>query len=70
MAAVVTYSLLASLAVALTLIPVLSSRFHRVRQPGAGGPMQRLGGLAGRAFDRMDDAYGRLLRRALRSAPW
>ena len=66
MAAVVTYSLLASLAVALTLIPVLSSRFHRVRQPGAGGPMQRLGGLAGRAFDRMDDAYGRLLRRALR----
>ena len=66
MAAVVTYSLLASLAVALTLIPVLSSRFHRVRRPGAGGPMQRLGGLAGRAFDRMDDAYGRLLRRALR----
>jgi len=66
MAAVVTYSLLASLAVALTLIPVLSSRFHRVREPGAGGPMQRLGGLAGRAFDRMDDAYGRLLRRALR----
>lgn len=66
MAAVVTYSLLAALLVALTLIPVLSSRFHRLRPDAGGGLAQRFNALAGRALDRMDGAYGGLLRRALR----
>ncbi len=79
MALVVTFSLLCALAVALSLVPMLAARL--LREPKAESsekprrPMllTRLGGRAaavfGRALERLDEAYERLLRGTL-AAPW
>ncbi|HEX9619872.1 MAG TPA: efflux RND transporter permease subunit [Polyangiaceae bacterium] len=67
MALVVTFALGCSLAVSLTLIPMLSARLLKT-EPGAA----RSTGVARRAerlLERLDGAYERLLRGALR-APW
>jgi HAE1 family hydrophobic/amphiphilic exporter-1 len=61
MAYVVSFALLCALAVALTLVPVLSSRTRkRKREEG------RLARTVGRALESMERGYSALLRRALR----
>jgi len=61
MAWTVSFSLLASLAVALSVVPVLSSRLLKIAGNG-GGLSQRFGNF----FDGVDAFYGRMLRFSLR----
>ena len=68
LAYVVSFSLLCSLVVALTLIPMLSSRFMRYRpkigaQPS--GPMKKLFAASERTLCAIEERYGRLLQWAL-----
>ena len=74
---VVAFSLLASLVVSMTLVPVLASKFLSGGGGGGGGPrgsrlpraraaVRRASDAVGRGLDRLGLAYGRLLRRALR----
>jgi HAE1 family hydrophobic/amphiphilic exporter-1 len=68
---VVIFSLLTSLLVAVTLVPVLCAKLLRLPPPaaerkGLGG---RLSVAAERALDRLDDGYRRLLHRALAHRP-
>ncbi len=64
LALVVVFALLCSLFVALTLVPMLSSRFLnlRVAEEGTGNPRTR----GHRIMRRVEDAYARLLAGALR----
>jgi len=69
MAVVVCFALFCSLAVALTLVPVLSSTVLS-KKPGLGSPWTRRLYLMGeKALSRLEDFYGGLVRRALRY-PW
>ncbi|MFO7608325.1 MAG: efflux RND transporter permease subunit [Candidatus Krumholzibacteriia bacterium] len=68
LAYVVVFSLLCSLVVALTLVPMLSARLLRYRAgraPSGRGGTGRLFAASARAFAAVEDAYGRLLERAL-----
>ena len=66
LAYVVSFSLICSLVVALTLVPVLCSRFLRGEKDGAStGPLKRIGDAVGRWQDRLDEKYGRLLHWAM-----
>jgi HAE1 family hydrophobic/amphiphilic exporter-1 len=68
MAIVVSFSLLCSLVVALTLIPMLASRFLYYRPPDAsagGGRLRRLYAASERTFKRVDARYASLLQWAL-----
>lgn len=66
LAYVVSFSLICSLVVALTLVPVLCSRFLRGQNEGASlGILRRLSDGVGRLQDRLDEKYGRLLHWAL-----
>jgi HAE1 family hydrophobic/amphiphilic exporter-1 len=65
LAYVVGFSLVCSLLVSLSLVPMLASRLMRPTE-GAGRPrMPRWLARAGAAMDRLTSAYGRLLQRAL-----
>jgi HAE1 family hydrophobic/amphiphilic exporter-1 len=64
LALVVVFSLVCSLLVALTLIPVLSSRFLSVKVPEAGGPIHRSG--FQHWFDGVEKKYSGSLRTAVR----
>ena len=59
LAYVVSFSLLCSLVAALTVVPVLCSRYLRVNQPGGGA--SSLKSLIGRAHEAMDDRYAHIL---------
>jgi len=68
MAYVVSFSLLCSLIVALTLIPMLSSRFLHYRpadQETGGGWLQKIYAVSEGTFRRVEDQYGNLLQWAL-----
>ncbi len=68
MAYVVSFSLLCSLVVALTLIPMLASRFLRYRPPNPQRAASRLGRvyvLSENTFRRVEARYSRLLKWAL-----
>jgi HAE1 family hydrophobic/amphiphilic exporter-1 len=66
LAIVVIFSLSVSLFVAVTLVPVLCSRLLRVPQPNRHpGAIGRFVAASGRVLDALDDAYRRLLHRAL-----
>jgi HAE1 family hydrophobic/amphiphilic exporter-1 len=68
LAYVVSFSLLCSLAVALTLIPMLSSRFLLPPSNGshlAWGPLRRISQISGRFFTAIENDYKGLLNRAL-----
>lgn len=68
MAIVVSFSLLCSLIVALTLIPMLSSRFLRYRPPDSAareGRLQRIYAVSERTFKRVETRYGQVLDWAL-----
>jgi HAE1 family hydrophobic/amphiphilic exporter-1 len=68
MAYVVSFSLLCSLVVALTLIPMLGSRFLYYRPPdreGRAGRLGRIYALSERSFQRVEARYVRLLKWAL-----
>ena len=68
MAYVVGFSLLCSLVVALTLVPMLASRFLHYRPAAAGadqGRLQRVYGASERALNRVAERYGELLQWAL-----
>lgn len=65
MALVVTFSLICSLAVALTLVPMLARQLLRRPAMHKGGFDRIIGGV----LERLDDAYGRTIGAALQ-APW
>lgn len=68
MAYVVSFSLLCSLVVALTLIPVLSSRFLHYRtssQQGGSDWLQKIYSRSEESFRRIEEKYGTLLKWAL-----
>lgn len=65
MAWTISFALFASLAVALTVVPVLSSRLLKVPKNGDGNGNGRLSARFGRFFKRLDAAYGRMLEWAL-----
>ncbi|MFH1567321.1 MAG: efflux RND transporter permease subunit [Gemmatimonadota bacterium] len=68
MAYVVGFSLVCSLVVALTLVPMLASRFLHYRPASAGaaaGRLQRVYGASERALNHVADRYGVLLQWAL-----
>jgi HAE1 family hydrophobic/amphiphilic exporter-1 len=68
MAYVVSFSLLCSLIVALTLIPMLASRFLHYRpanQVTGGGWLQKVYSISEGTFRRVEDHYGNLLQWAL-----
>ena len=65
MALTVSFSVLASLAVALTLVPLLASRFLRLTEVREDTPLGRVYGVSERWFDRLYDRYGRILAWAL-----
>ena len=67
MAYVVTFSLLCSLVVALTLVPMLASRYLHYRPPtqAGGGWLKRVYGRSETAFRGLETAYSRLLQWAL-----
>lgn len=66
LAFVVSFSLLCALAVALTLVPLMSSRMLHVGGAGSGGfLLSRLSSLSAAVFTRLEDGYRRLLRLAL-----
>ncbi len=63
----VAFSLLASLIVSLTLVPMLASKISRVQRPVSRLKFfQKLKDKAGRGLDKLGDAYGELLGKALR----
>ncbi|MEX2212691.1 MAG: efflux RND transporter permease subunit [Phycisphaeraceae bacterium] len=69
LALVVTFSLICSLLVALTLVPMLTSRLLKERkEAGAGKPglFARVHAWSNRAFDLLDDAYRSLLHGIMR----
>ncbi|MEZ6017213.1 MAG: efflux RND transporter permease subunit [Planctomycetota bacterium] len=70
LALVIAFSLVCSLLVSLSLVPVLASRLLSgvggLDEAAARGPIARLAASAGRAFARLDDGYAGLLRRVLR----
>jgi HAE1 family hydrophobic/amphiphilic exporter-1 len=68
LAYVVSFSLLCSLVVALTLIPMLSARFMRYRPKGQtqpSGRLQKLYAASERTLCTIEDRYGRILQWAL-----
>lgn len=66
LAFVVSFSLFCSLVVALTIVPVLCSRFlRREGEKRNLGPLTSIADWLGRAQDRMDEGYGNLLRWAV-----
>lgn len=68
MAIVVAFSLLCSLVVALSLIPMLSSRFLRyapARSAGREGLLSRVYAFSERSLNNVDERYGRILDWAL-----
>lgn len=68
MAYVVVFSLLCSLLVALTLVPMLSSRFlryHPVQHGARIGRMEKIYAVSQDAFDRLERSYASLLQQAL-----
>ncbi|MBI1336529.1 MAG: MMPL family transporter [Phycisphaera sp.] len=72
LAYVIVFSLLCSLVVALSLVPMLASKLlskpPRSRDPG-GGTLNRVTIAADRVFDNLDTAYRNLLRHALHHRP-
>ncbi|MFP4282345.1 MAG: efflux RND transporter permease subunit, partial [Opitutales bacterium] len=69
LAYVIVFSLVCSLLVALSLVPMLAARMilpREVARKRRGGWAQRLSERAGRSFEKMDTGYRRLLDRALR----
>lgn len=64
LALVVVFSLICALLVAMTLIPVLSSRFLKVKLPEEGGPIHRSG--FQHWFDGMEKKYSHSLRGAVK----
>src|SRR5690606_31417109 len=69
MAYVIAFALICSLLVSLSLVPMLSSRLLKAREETAAQPtglVGRAGQAAGRFFHRLEEGYGRLLRRVLR----
>ncbi|MBM3740573.1 MAG: efflux RND transporter permease subunit [Acidobacteria bacterium] len=65
LAYVVTFSLLCSLLIALTVVPVLCSRY--MKRPGQGkGLLSRIANWAGDVQERMNENYGSVLRWSLR----
>lgn len=69
LAYVIVFSLICSLLVALSLVPMLSSKLMRSQsERGAvrSARLTRLIEVSERAFHRLEDSYGRLLQRALR----
>ena len=68
LALVVVFALLCALLVALTLVPMLASRYLTVR-PGGARSRFRLLDRIGEGFRRLEEAYSRLLERALRHKP-
>ncbi|MBN1945129.1 MAG: efflux RND transporter permease subunit [Bradymonadales bacterium] len=69
MAAVVTFSLLCSLLVALTLVPTLAARMPRRSSQKRVGIVWRASGVVQRGFDSVEGGYGSLVQSALR-VPW
>jgi HAE1 family hydrophobic/amphiphilic exporter-1 len=71
LAAVVSFSLAMSLFVAVTIVPVLCSRFLNPPDHGVGraGAMAALYRWSDRVLDKMDDAYARMLHIALQHRP-
>lgn len=68
MAYVVVFSLLCSLLVALTLVPMLSSRFlryHPVQHGARIGRMEKIYTVSQEAFEQLERGYARLLQRSL-----
>ncbi len=63
---VVTFALFSSLLIALTLVPLLSSRFIRVREPDRETWHYPIIHGAAQALERLDEAYARGVRWALR----
>jgi hydrophobic/amphiphilic exporter-1 (mainly G- bacteria), HAE1 family len=57
LAYVVAFSLICALIVAMTLVPVLASRFIRVRQPDARSLISRFVGFGGWLLERLDQSY-------------
>jgi HAE1 family hydrophobic/amphiphilic exporter-1 len=66
LALVVVFSLVCSLMVALTLVPVLASRFLRLKAPA----QSTQGEKSRRGFGRLESFYGALLRRSVRHHWW
>jgi hydrophobic/amphiphilic exporter-1 (mainly G- bacteria), HAE1 family len=57
LAYVVAFSLICALVVAMTLVPVLASRFIRVRQPDSRSLISRFVGFGGWLLERLDQMY-------------
>lgn len=73
MAYVVVFSLICSLMVALTLVPMLSSRFLRYHPVQHGRKISRLEkvyAVSQALFERLEKAYSELLQKALRRRKW
>ncbi|MFZ7101488.1 MAG: efflux RND transporter permease subunit [Peptococcaceae bacterium] len=66
MALTVSFSLIASLLVALTLIPMLSSKYLKVEKNGNGSPLKRISKLWLKLLDALDEKYRALLGWALK----
>jgi len=68
LALTVTFSLLASLVVALTVVPMLSYQLMsaEAREPRVKGVLYRISHWVGTVFDSLNTGYGRLLRLSLR----
>jgi HAE1 family hydrophobic/amphiphilic exporter-1 len=65
LAYVVSFSLLCSLLVALTIVPVMCARFLRSGQTGGWGPLRRVSDWFGRGQKQLDASYGRAIAWAL-----
>ncbi len=65
LAYVVSFSLICALVVAMTLVPVLCSKFIRVREPDPKSLIYRWVHLGGLLLDRLDGAYQNLIHWAL-----
>jgi HAE1 family hydrophobic/amphiphilic exporter-1 len=66
LALVIAFSLVCSLLVSLSLVPMLASKLLSDVDKPARGPVARLSAAAGRSFDALDRGYAALLRRVLR----
>jgi HAE1 family hydrophobic/amphiphilic exporter-1 len=66
LALVIAFSLVCSLLVSLSLVPMLASKLLSDADKPARGPVARLSTAAGRSFDALDRGYAALLRRVLR----
>ncbi len=67
LALVVAFSLIVSLAVALTVVPMLASKLIRARSTDRGGMVRRLSDAAGGLFTGLERIYEGLLRDVLRA---